>query len=239
MLYLYAIADGLDRVHDVGGADGELLTIHTLEGMQVVAGERAAAPAIDAQALRTQDTVVRMLHARSAALLPMRFGASFGSRADLDRAMTLRAPTLRERLEGVRGREQMTLRVLGAIGASGATGAAGAAGAEDLSAVAPPGAGVHATGARRASSAQGAAYLRERAARRVPREVLPLLEALKPWPRATRVEAGRSPGVVATVYQLIDRGSSAEYEAAVKSAAGALPGLSIRVTGPAPCYAFT
>jgi len=236
MLYLYAIADGLDRVHDVGGADGELLTIHTLEGMQVVAGERAAAPAIDAQALRTQDTVVRMLHARSAALLPMRFGASFGSRADLDRAMTLRAPTLRERLEGVRGREQMTLRVLGAIGASGA---AGAAGAEDLSAVAPPGAGVHATGAWRASSAQGAAYLRERAARRVPREVLPLLEALKPWPRATRVEAGRSPGVVATVYQLIDRGSSAEYEAAVKSAAGALPGLSIRVTGPAPCYAFT
>lgn len=215
MLYLYAIADGLDRVHEVAGADGEPLTIHTLEGMQVVAGERAAEPAIDAPALRRQDSVVRMLHARSAALLPMRFGASFGAMADLERAMTLRAPALRERLAVVRGREQMTLRVLGAVGATGAAGA---------------------TGARRA---QGAAYLRERAARTMPREVLPLLDALKRWQRATRVEAGRSAGVVATVYQLIDRGSSAEYEAVVKAAARALPGLSIRVTGPAPCYAFT
>lgn len=221
MLYLYAIADGLDRVHEVAGADGEPLTIHTLEGMQVVAGERAAEPAIDAPALRTQDSVVRMLHARSAALLPMRFGASFGAMADLERAMTLRAPALRERLAVVRGREQMTLRVLGAVGVPGATGATGTAGA---------------TGARRA---QGAAYLRERAARTMPREVLPLLDALKRWQRATRVEAGRSAGVVATVYQLIDRGSSAEYEAGVKAAARALPGLSIRVTGPAPCYAFT
>jgi hypothetical protein len=53
------------------------------------------------------------------------------------------------------------------------------------------------------------------------------------------VEPGKAPGVIATVYQLIDRGTSAQYEDAVKAAAGAMPELSIRVSGPAPCYAFT
>ena len=61
----------------------------------------------------------------------------------------------------------------------------------------------------------------------------------RPLARETRVEPGKASGVIATVYQLIDRGTSAEYAAAVKAVAGARPDLSIRVTGPAPCYAFT
>jgi hypothetical protein len=73
----------------------------------------------------------------------------------------------------------------------------------------------------------------------VPPAIAPLLAVLKPIARHTRVEPGKAPGIIATVYQLIDRGTSAEYERAAKAAADGMPELSIRVTGPAPCYAFT
>ena len=224
ILYLYAIAEGLDHVDELSGARGEPLTRLTLDGLEVIAGEVDAAPEVNRVSLSRQDEIVRQLHARAAALLPMRFGAAFGSEADLRRALTLRVTTLRERLRGVRGREQMTMRVLGAQGVQGAPGAAGAAGA---------------AGALGAAGTVGAAYLRARAARARPPAIGPLLAALEPLVRDTRVEPGKAPGIIAAVYQLIDRGSSVEYERAVKAAADRMPELSIRITGPAPCYAFT
>jgi len=225
ILYLYALAEGLDRVDDLSGASGEPLTRLALEGLEVIGGALDRAPGVDKASLSRQDQVVRQLHARATALLPMRFGAAFGSDADLRRALTLRLATLRERLALVRNGEQMTLRVLGAPGAPGALGALGARGTP---------------GARGApGAASGAEYLRARAARAVPPRIAPLLAALEPLARDTRVEPGRAPGIIATVYQLIDRGTSAEYERAVKAAADGMPALSIRVTGPAPCYAFT
>jgi hypothetical protein len=81
--------------------------------------------------------------------------------------------------------------------------------------------------------------LRARAARARPAAIEPLLAALEPLARDTRVEPGKAPGIIAAVYQLIDRGTSAEYRRAVKATADRLPELSIRITGPAPCYAFT
>jgi hypothetical protein len=219
ILYLYAIADGLDRVDDVPGATGEPLTVLTVEGVQVVTGEVVATPQIDESSLGRQDAIVRELHARAAALLPMRFGAAFASRSQMQSALALRLPALQQRLAIVRGAEQMTLRILGGAGGTGAAGArtAGAAGAA--------GAGVN--------------YLRERAARAVPQDVTTLLDAVRRLQRATRVEPGKTPGIVATVYQLINRGASAEYYLLVNVAAKRLPGLSVRVSGPAPCYAFT
>jgi hypothetical protein len=77
-----------------------------------------------------------------------------------------------------------------------------------------------------------------RAAAAVPGAIAPLLDALKPLPRTTRVEASKTTGVIATVYQLIDRGSSAEYLTRAHDAARALPHLSVRISGPGPCYAF-
>jgi len=222
ILYLYAIAEDLDRVDDLMGTRGEPLTCFNHQGVHVVAGKIDRAPGVDQASLSHQDQIVRQLHIRAAALLPMRFGAAFGSDDEMRRALTLRLPRLRERLTRVRNAEQMTLRVLGA--APGAPGAPGAQGA---------------LGAAGALGASGAEYLRARAARAVPREMVPLLEALHPIARDTRVEPGRATGVLATVYHLIDRGTSADYEAAVRAAAGAMPELSIRVSGPAPCYAFT
>jgi hypothetical protein len=72
----------------------------------------------------------------------------------------------------------------------------------------------------------------------VPAEIAPLLDALRPFERGTRVERGKSAGVVATVYHLIDRGSSEAYRDAVTRSAASAPALTIHVSGPSPCYAF-
>ena len=140
----------------------------------------------------------------------------------------------------VRGREQMTVRVLrtrteSASGASGAEGADGA-GAE----------GAGAESAWGAESAEGAAaqkgpgtrYLEKLAAKRAPPEVTRLLEAVRVLQRATRIETGRDPAVVATVYHLIDRGESDEYRRRLGPAVATLVNLTVRVSGPMPAYAF-
>lgn len=216
--YLYAIAEAIERVDEVSGVTGEPLRILTLGGLDVVAAQVATPPSLSAQTLAAQDQVVRHLHAHAEALLPMRFGAAFASEAQMTRALELRAPALRDQLAVVRGKEQMTLRLLGAQGAHGAQGAAGATAVTAMT---------------------GVEYLRGRAAKGTPREIVPLLDAMESHVRARRVEPGRAPGLVATVYHLVDRGTSAEYAAALHAAARAMPELVIRASGPAPCYAFT
>jgi hypothetical protein len=71
-----------------------------------------------------------------------------------------------------------------------------------------------------------------------PVEVLPLIHGLAGIQRATRVEPGRTPDVIATVYQLIDRGRSAEYASKASALAAEMSALKVRITGPSPCYAF-
>ena len=225
ILYLYAIANGLERVDDLPGATGEPLILLTVEEVQVIAGEISAVPQIDAASLERQDTLVRELHTRAAALLPMRFGAAFASRSEMRSALTLQLPVLQQRLAIVSGAEQMTLRILGGTGGVGGMGAEGAGAASGTGGTGAAGAGVN--------------YLRRRAARAVPQDVTTLLDAVRPLPRATRVETGQTPGIVATVYQLINRGASTEYRVLVNAAAERLPGRSVRISGPAPCYAFT
>jgi hypothetical protein len=234
ILYLYAIAVDLESIDGLSGIRDEALQRLGLEDVDVVGGEIEAAPVVAASALERQDEVVRRLHARAGALLPMRFGAAFESEGEMRRVLALRLPTLRQRLASVTNGEQMALRILGTPGDQVRPGAAG------CDQVRPGAAGAAgAPGAPGAAGAAGAEYLRARAARAVPPGIASLLDALKPLARETRVEPGKASGVIATVYQLIDRGTSAEYAAAVKAVAGARPDLSIRVTGPAPCYAFT
>jgi hypothetical protein len=79
-------------------------------------------------------------------------------------------------------------------------------------------------------------YLRERAR---PAAIAPLLDALAPVVRATRIERGRTETLVATVYHLIDRGSSEAYLRLVEGAAPDLDPLRVHGRGPRPCYAFT
>jgi hypothetical protein len=231
MLYLYALVEGVAALDDVRGAAGEPLQCLTVESLCVVAGELPGLPPIDRAALTAQDRVVRDLHHRAAALLPMRFGTAYPSPDEARRAIATRAPALNDALALVRHREQMTIRILGARGARGAI----ASPSEPLGRRAPlaPLAPLAV-----APGMTGREYLEGRAASRMPREIVPLLEALSGVQRATKVEASRTPGLVATVYQLIDRGASGAYVTQANAAAGLLEGHSLRISGPAPCYAF-
>lgn len=212
ILYLYAIVDGLESVGGRRGAAAEPLRLLTCEALTAVVGTLAAMPALDQAALEAQDRVVRTLHADAEALLPMRFGAAFPDEAAIARALKTKAPALGEALALVRTREQMTLRILGAPG--------------------PP------SRPEAATARSGTQYLQQRAAAATPSDIVPLLAALGTLQHGTRVEPGRTPGVIATVYQLIDRGRSAEYRDIAAAAAGELRGLSVRISGPSPCYAF-
>ena len=115
MLYLYAIAAELGEVAEWRGVQGEVLVLLPFHDAVVIAGEVGAAPAVDAESLKAQDALVRQLHNRSAALLPMRFGMTARDAQSLARSLDA---GLIERLAAVRGCEQMVVRVLGAIAAA-------------------------------------------------------------------------------------------------------------------------
>jgi hypothetical protein len=212
MLYLYALADRRASVNGCSGADGEPLRALMVDALSVIVGERSSAPAVDRASLETQDRVVRELHRRAEALLPMRFGVTYPDEAAITRAIELQATSLTARLERVRGKEQMTLRVLRGI--SGASRASGA------------------------SSASGGSGLRYLESRRMPEEIRPLLAGLQEFQRGSIVERGRTAELIATVYHLIDRGTSDAYRRRAEHAATAHPELRVHISGPAPCYAF-
>lgn len=224
-LYLYAIADAPLDLAGLTGLQDESLRAIGFSKLIVIAGSADGAAAVTRDTLARQDRLVRALHDRSRALLPMRFGATAAGEAALARSIETRARTLAAQLDVVRDREQMTLRITGAAGAAGAAGGPGGTGGAG---------GTGRTGRAGKAGGSGAAYLKARQRRAVPAEIRPVLEALAPLVRATRVQEGRQPGVIATVYQLIDRGASAAYLQAIPT----VPGLHIRTSGPSPAYAF-
>jgi hypothetical protein len=232
MLYLYALTDRLTSVDDLLGISGDRLIALTFDSIVAVAGVVEHVPAVDRDRLADQDRVVRSLHERAEALLPMRFGSAFPSEADAARAMRLQAQRLRQQLDAVRGKEQVTTRVLGPPSPPQAA----TASSRHSSHVTRLRAAAEAPAAPGASS--GEEYLRARAAKHVPPEIRPLLAAVAPFARATRVERGAVGGLIATIYQLVDRGQSEAFRTAMTTAARDHAGLSVHVTGPAPCYAF-
>ena len=211
MLYLYAIAADLRDVADLTGIQGEALALVMLDGALVVAGEVDASSPVDAAALKAQDALVRHLHERAAALLPMRFGATAATPEDARRAVAA-APKLLERLTAVRGAEQMVVRVLGER--------------RELRTKIP-------------TEGSGARYLEALAeARRPPPELLAIAAAGRPLQRDVRIEAAEQPGMIGSVYHLIDRGRADEYRVLIETAAREMDQVRVRVSGPSPAYAF-
>jgi Gas vesicle synthesis protein GvpL/GvpF len=182
------------------------------EPVRVVARGRLAAvcgdppPPLSVEALRAHEAAVRRIADGSEACLPARFGAAAGGEEQLLDLLAARERELLEALELVRGREQMNLRVQGAA------------------APAP------------SSGGPGTRYLEgRRRATRLP-ELDPLRSALAALIRGERIEAHEQPGLIASVYHLIDRGASAGYRQAVEGAA--LDGVRLSVSGPWPPWSF-
>ena len=206
-LYLYALADRLDEVGGLHGIQDEALHLLNIEGLTIVAGDIETAPLITREMLVAQDQLVRQLHDRASALLPMRFGSVFRDQAEVAASLSARSAALKSQLGLVRDRDQMTIHVFGS---------------RTIESPQPP-------------PRSGREYLERRAASATPRELAPLLDALKPLVRATKVETGRQEGMIATVYQLVDRGTAGAYTSTANSVAA----MHLRISGPSPAYAFT
>jgi hypothetical protein len=187
-----------------------------LDGLWVAAGEVASAPSPTEAALRRHDTTVRRLARAVDALLPVRFGTVVSSEAELAATLAPRTAELRDALELVAGREQMTLRVYGSPAPRSRSRPDPAAG----------------------RSGPGARYLGARARARAVPEIDAIRPALAPFVRAERTERHRVPPLLASVYHLVDRGQDAAYRAALRQAARRAPGIRVRASGPWPPYAF-
>lgn len=215
ILYLYALADRLPAIEGLAGIGGEPLVSVETAVARLIGGWLPALPAAERVTLEAQDRVIRALHERADALLPMRFGTAVADPARAVEAIEVMAPGLADRFALVRGREQMTLRVVRR----------------------EPRAVVESTPAPLVIQT-GTDYLRARAGKDAPPELAPLLDATRPLRRALRVERGRHDDAVATVYELVDRGGSDAYRWRVAEASRRLPDLAVHVSGPAPAYAF-
>jgi Gas vesicle synthesis protein GvpL/GvpF len=217
VLYVYAILDLPIAVDSLTGALHEPVTIVPGPACHVVVSEIAAAsmPVPTADHLRAQDALIRALATRADAVLPARFGTSFEDETALRaRLEHFTANRLRDALTRVRGCEQMTLRVFDANSATSAKVPAG--------------------------TSPGIAYLTVRAAARassLPALLEPLRHALAPLIRDEILGTSRRPPLVGSVYHLIARGDTARYRAVVDTHEPAR-GVTVRLTGPSPAYAF-
>src|SRR5262249_46736645 len=187
-------------------------------GVLVVVADVDTVATPTVEALRSHDRIVRGLLTRFAAVLPARFGSVLADEPALAAALAGRGEEIAAGLALVEGREQMTLRLYGRAAAP----------------TAPP--------PVREALGPGARYLRERmgalhAAEDVP-ELAPLRPALAGLVRAERAERHGTLPLLATVYHLVERGSTHTYRAAVAQGGPALAGVRARVSGPWPPYAF-
>lgn len=177
MIGLYAIVSQAPA--SLTGARGEPLRALREGELTLLAGEPP--PPLTVEALRAYDAAARRIAEACDACLPARFGASAENEQALLELIKPREAELREALQLVRGREQMTLRIHGA-----------------------PAPAQPATGS-------GTRYLEERRrANKLP-ELDPLREKLAGIVRAERIERHAKEGFLASVYHLIDRGESARY----------------------------
>jgi len=210
-----------------------------------IVGEVLRPPRPTPDNLRRYDAVMRRLAARFPSLLPARFSTSFDDTAELSFVLRSRQDSLRRALAHVRGRVQMTVRIIEA-------GGAGAAGAEEASAGAKipdivgraPRPSTLAQGARSdvegrgGAGVTGADYLRARAAAAArERDVAgfePIRSAVRRWIRDERVEKHAR---IASVYHLIPRASAERYRSAASDAAAAAGTHSV-ISGPWAPYAF-
>jgi len=216
---VYALIASSSRV--VGsGMGGERLRAVTAGGIVALVGELRRAPKPTMTNLRRYAIVIEKAAAQTPAILPVRFGTGMADLDEVTFVLQSRQDVLRRRLRAVRGRSQMTIRVV--LGKSGSDPG------DNPSPGSDPG----------DQSTQGTQYLQQRAitaarAREIP-GFAPIRAAVKRWVKDERVEKRAG---VATVNHLIPRSSVGTYRSAVERAAERA-GLRVVVTGPFPPYAF-
>ena len=180
---------------------GERLRAIAFDGVMAIVGDVPRRPAASTRNLRQYAAVVESIAARMPAVLPARFGTTFDDVAELTLALQSRGATMRQRLRAVRGRTQMTIRLV----------------SESESGDASRASRSHAAGRARVRlehrATQGTQYLRQRlavlrTAREVP-ELAPIRPAIRRFVKDERVERR---GDVASVHHLIPRAMCRECQ---------------------------
>lgn len=205
-LYVLALTDG--TLGRWTGGDRRLETVGCA-GVHAVCERRTASPPATDEELRAQHALVVAIAQRVPAVLPVRFGSLLQKR-ELTALIRRHQAEIRAGLDQVRGRVQMTVRVLDS--------------------------GSGRRPRREPGMTSGRAYL-ERARRTsalpVPPRAQRLLSALEPYVVSQR----RAPGageLLATIYHLVEQSQVARY---TKTAGKPVPGVI--VTGPWPPFAFS
>src|SRR5690606_3012354 len=136
-----------------------------------VVGELPRVPRPTRGALERYDAAIRQLHARRRAVLPARYGSCFAGPDEVAFVLRSRQASLRAALAHVRGRAQMTVRVLPRASRQDAAGAVPARIVNPRSRV-------------RTTTGRDARYLQERAARTSGLAgFVPVREAVRRWER--------------------------------------------------------
>jgi hypothetical protein len=219
-LYLYAVLRQEPREALGHGLDDEPLRLVRCGSLVAVAGPVDKAPPIDAASLRGHDHTLRRLADLVDAVLPVRFCTVVDDENALAALLAPRSAELGEALELVAGREQMTLRLYGE---------------RPLTDTEPPRPAV-------ADGGPGTRYLTERLRQERRLDATPEVAALRRALAALvvdeRVERHDTPPLLASLYHLVERGTSPRYLAALAAARADLGDLVARPSGPWPPYAF-
>ena len=201
------------------GISGERLRVVRVGAVAAIVGDIARVPAPTEAKLRAYTTLLAALATTRQSVLPVRFGTAMQDDEELETILRARQKTFKSQLARVRGRMQMTVRIItegaggrgqAAEGRRQGAGTRGVSGSDYLASRAR---------AHRASALPGFA---------------PLNRAVARWVRDERVERR---GTVATVYHLIPRAAAGRYAAAIGAAAAA-EGVRLLVSGPWPPHAF-
>ena len=207
-LYVFALTGGSARPLRHGNRRIEFIEIN---GIHAAVERIAGRPAISEAALRAQHEIVMEIARAVDAIIPARFGAVV-ERPELDALVSSRLGPLREALDLVSGRVQMTVRAF-----EETAGMASASGVP-------------------ANRTSGTEYLEQRrreAAAPLEEEAAEISRVVRPFVREERAQAGQS-RIRWTLYHLVDRGVVAEYERAVTP----FTSRSVSVSGPWAPFAF-
>jgi Gas vesicle synthesis protein GvpL/GvpF len=242
MLYLYAILDAPVALGEMSGVLHEPLVLLSGPACWLAAGNLAAdaaPPHPTADALRTQDAIVRALATRAEAVLPVRFGTSFENETALQMRLThFNSDHLRAALARVRGCEQMTVRAFESRSETRFESTRAETPLETRTETPP----AETTTETPAETRSGTAYLTERAAAAsraalLPALLQPLRAALGPIVRDEFLDPSRHAPLLGAAYHLIARGDADRYRTAI-AGLPLHPDVAWRVTGPSPAYAF-
>lgn len=213
-VYVYAFVSGPKAPFDLAGRHIEMLR---LNGIVAAVDRRDDAPARSEESLRQQHAIVERLCQTCEAVLPARFGALVDE-AELKQIVRGRTADLRKALERVKGRVQMTVRILGVPRPNEAP----------------------KPSPRDARTRTGTDYLLERrAAQHPPRPEMAsvIAAAVGRLVVVEKVEIDHAKGL-AVLLHLIARSDVAVYRERVARAAAGHPSLTVRVSGPWPPFAF-